>query len=263
MDMGIKGKVALVAASSMGLGRAAAEALAQEGVNVALCARDQERLLRTVGEIHDSTGVKVIGVQADVSVSDDLVHLVDEVNRQLGSVDILVNNAGGPPYSHSFMISDDDWRMALELNLMSAVRLSRLVLPDMRKNLWGRIINITSIAAKEPREGMMLSNSVRAAVHGFAKTLANEVAPFGITVNSVLPGSTRTYRIESLAAAQAKEKGISLDEATSIYTRVIPVGRLGKPEEFGSLVAYLASQQAAFITGTSIAVDGGTIQSIF
>jgi 3-oxoacyl-[acyl-carrier protein] reductase len=263
MDLGIAGKTALVAASSMGLGRACAEALACEGVHVAICGRGERNLLKAVEDMRRNHRVNILGVKADVSKVQDLKILVERVNSELGMPDILVNNAGGPPYAYFDQITDADWDQALQLNLFSAVRLTRLVLPEMTNKKWGRIINITSMAAKEPVDGMMLSNSVRAAVHGFAKTLSREVAAYGITVNCVLPGSTRTTRIENLARVKAKQMQISFEAALKSYADPIPVGRLGEPSELGDLVAYLSSQQASFITGTSILVDGGTLRFVF
>lgn len=262
MDLGLKGRVALVCASSRGLGRAAAEALAAEGVELILCARGEPDLMSTAASI-ETTGVRVVPVVADLSVPDEIERVVTTGREALGPIEILVTNTGGPPAGPFESHSADDWRRAVEQNLDSVVNLCRAVLPDMKAAGFGRIVNVTSIAVKQPVDGLILSNSVRAAVTGFAKTLANEVAAFGITVNNVLPGFTRTERLEELAARIAEQKGVSEREAYAIWETEIPAGRLGQPSELASLIAFLASERAGYITGTSIPVDGGWIKSLF
>lgn len=240
MDLGLKGRVALVCASSRGLGRAAAEALAAEGVELILCARGEPDLMSTAASI-ETTGVRVVPVVADLSVPDEIERVVTTGREALGPIEILVTNTGGPPAGPFESHSADDWRRAVEQNLDSVVNLCRAVLPDMKAAGFGRIVNVTSIAVKQPVDGLILSNSVRAAVTGFAKTLANEVAAFGITVNNVLPGFTRTERLEELAARIAEQKGVSEREAYAIWETEIPAGRLGQPSELASLIAFLAS----------------------
>ncbi|MDQ3604861.1 MAG: SDR family oxidoreductase, partial [Gemmatimonadota bacterium] len=181
---------------------------------------------------------------------------------RFGQIDILVTNAGGPPAGPFEQHSAEAWRQAVRLNLESVLNLVRAVLPGMKERGWGRILNVTSIAVKQPVEGLILSNSVRAAVTGFARTLANEVAPFGVTVNNVLPGYTRTERLDELAGSISQRRGITTEEARAGWEREIPAGRLGEPREFAALAAFLASERASYITGTSIPVDGGWTRSL-
>jgi 3-oxoacyl-[acyl-carrier protein] reductase len=262
MDLGIRGKVALVAASSKGLGRAVAEELAAEGVNLVLCARGEETLRATAEAIRQSAKVKVVDVAADVSKPADGERVVKAAFDEFGRVDILVNNSGGPPSAPFENITAEMWESATQLLLASVVGLTRAVLPGMKQRRWGRILNVTSIAAKQPIAGLMLSNSLRAAVIGFARTLANEVAPFGITVNNLLPGYTKTDRVKELADAAEKKPEGSRDDVYSKWEREIPMGRLAEPREFAALAAFLASERASYITGSSIAADGGWIRSL-
>ena len=262
MDLGIRGKVALVAASRRGLGRASAEALAAEGVDLVLCARGADALGETAAHIRAAYGVRVVDVVADVASLDDVARVVAAAG-ELGPIAILVTNGGGPPAGPFESHGRDAWRDAVRTNLESVVELTRAVLPGMRERRWGRIINVTSIAVKQPVDNLILSNSVRAAVTGFARTLANEVAPFGITVNNVMPGYTRTARVDELAARNAQLRGTSASDEFATWERQIPMGRLGEPAEFGAMVAFLASERASFITAQSIAVDGGWIRSFY
>lgn len=262
MDLGIRGKVALVAASSRGLGRATAEALACEGVSLLLCARSEAALRATAEDIRRRTGVRVVDVVADIATPAGIADVVSAAERELGRVDILVTNAGGPPAGPFETHAPEAWAAALRTNLTSVVELVRGVLPGMRERRWGRIVNITSIAVKQPVDGLILSNSVRAAVTGFARTLANEVAPYGITVNNVMPGYTRTARVEELAARTASREGTTREAAFAAWEREIPMRRLGEPAEFGAMVAFLCSALASYTTGASIPVDGGWIRSL-
>jgi len=262
MDLGLRGKTALVAAASRGLGRAIAEALAAEGASLVICARGADALEQARDAIAQRTGVEVDAVAADVATDEGIARVWQLARDRLGQVDILVTNAGGPPSgpfeSHDWGV----WQEAVELTLRSAVELTRLVLPGMKERRWGRILNVTSIAVKQPVDGLMLSNSIRAAVTGFARTLANEVARYGVTVNSMLPGYTRTERVEQLNAATAAREGITIDDVARRIEAQIPMRRLGEPQEFAALAAFLASEQASYITGQSIAVDGGWIRSL-
>jgi len=262
MDLGLKGRVALVCASSRGLGRAAAEALASEGADLILCARGEPDLLEAAASI-EALGVRAVPIVADLSVPSEAARVVAEGRAALGPIEILVTNTGGPPAGPFESHSADDWHRAVEQNLDSVVNLCRAVLPGMKQAGFGRIVNVTSIAVKQPVDGLILSNSVRAAVTGFAKTLANEVASFGITVNNALPGYTRTERLVELAARIAKDKGVSEAEAYASWETEIPAARLGEPSELASLIAFLASDRAAYITGTSIPVDGGWIKALY
>jgi 3-oxoacyl-[acyl-carrier protein] reductase len=262
MDLGLNGKVALVAASSRGLGRAVAEELAAEGANLVLCARGPAALGETAEAIREATGVQVIDVAADLGKLADVEHVVAAALETFGRVDVLVTNTGGPPPGPFESHSREAWRDAVRHNLESVLDLTRAVLPGMKEHRWGRIINVTSIAVKQPVDNLILSNSVRAAVTGFARTLANEVAEYGITVNNVLPGYTRTQRLETLAERAAEQQGTSPAKALATWESQIPMRRLGEPHEFAALVAFLASERASYVTGTSIPIDGGWTRSL-
>ena len=262
MDLGLKNKVALVVASSRGLGRAVAEELAAEGASLLLCARDAETLAETAAAIAESSGAHVLAVPADVTVIDDIKRLVEAGIERFGRIDILVTNAGGPPAGTFDQLTREQWDDAIRLTLLSAVELARQVLPGMKERRWGRIINITSIAVKQPVDGLLLSNSLRAGLTGFARTLANEVAAEGITVNNVMPGYTRTERLVELLEFLAQKQGISIEEVRATWEKEIPMGRLGEPRELAATIAFLASERASNITGTSIQVDGGWIRSL-
>ncbi|MBV9928424.1 MAG: SDR family oxidoreductase [Acidobacteria bacterium] len=263
MDLGLRGKVALVAAASRGLGRAVAEELAAEGASLVLCARGAESLSKTCEEIGRASGVEVLGVAGDVSLAEDVSRVVGAALERFGRVDILVTNAGGPPAGTFDTLSPQDWEAATRLTLTSVLNLTRAVLPGMRERRWGRILNVTSIAVKQPVENLMLSNSLRAAVTGFARTLAGEVAADGVTVNNLLPGYTRTERVDELARSAAAREGVGEAEARSRWESQIPMRRLGEPREFAALAAFLASERASYITGTSVTVDGGWVRSLF
>jgi len=262
MDLGLKGRVALVAAASKGLGRATAEELAREGARVVICARGADALMATRDQIVSDTGAEVHAVAADMAEVHGIELVAREALGRFGHVDILVNNAGGPPSGPFERHPWSAWEDAVRLTLRSAVELTRLVLPGMRERRWGRVLNITSIAVKQPVDGLMLSNSIRSAVTGWARTLANEVARDGITVNCVLPGFTRTDRVESLNAATAAREGIDVAEVQKRTEAQIPMRRLGEPREFGAMMAFLASDRASYVTAQSIAVDGGWIKTL-
>lgn len=262
MDLGLKGKVALVAAASRGLGRAVAQELAAEGAALVLCSRSAETIKKTALEIAAATGADVLALTCDVSKADEVVRLVQSGLKRFGRIDILVTNAGGPPAGKFESFGQDQWEAATRLTLFSAIELARQVLPGMKERGWGRILNITSIAVKQPVDNLMLSNSLRAAVTGFARTLANEVATFGITVNNIMPGYTRTERVEELAGMMAEKEEITPAEFIARWEQEIPMRRLGDPREFAALAAFLVSERAGYITGTSIAVDGGWIRGL-
>jgi len=262
VNLGLRGKVALVAAASRGLGRAVADELAAEGADLVICARDPARLERTSEEIVAATGVAVLAKPTDVADPAAVERLVGEGIERFGRIDILVTNAGGPPAGPFESLTPAMWDAATRLTLGSTVAMTRAVLPGMKARRWGRIVNITSIAVKQPVDALMLSNSLRAAVTGFARTLATEVAPFGVTVNNALPGYTRTERVEQLAQASEARGGPSAEVVRRGWESQIPMARLGEAREFAALVAFLASERASYITGTSIAVDGGWIRSL-
>lgn len=248
----------MVAAASKGLGKAIAKRFASEGMNVAICARDERTLHTTAQEIAQHTGAAVLPVRADVTHSDDIRRFVAQTVERFGSLDVLVTNAGGPPPGNFFALEDSHWEDAFYLTLMSVVRLCREAIPHMQKRGGGRIINIASVSVKQPIENLILSNSLRLAVVGLAKSLANELAPMKITVNTVCPGPTQTERMEQLLRAMG-----NVEEARRFWTKDIPMGRMGQPEELADLVAFLASENARYITGTVIQVDGGLVKSIF
>lgn len=261
VDLGLKGRVALVAASSRGLGRACAAGFAREGADVAICARGKDDLRDTEAELI-SRGVRVHAAVADLSHGEDCRRFVLGAAEALGRVDILVNNCGGPPAGAFDTFTPDDYRAAVELNLMSTVQMSLAAVPLMRRGGWGRIVNLTSVAVKQPLDALVLSNTARTAVIGFAKTLANELAREGITVNTVCPGPALTDRIRSLAAQRAERDRMPVEQALQTYVTDIPMGRLGKPEEVAALVVFLASEPASFITGTTIQADGGMVRAL-
>lgn len=260
--MGLRGRVALVAAASRGLGRAIAGELAAEGCRLVICSRNAADIGKAATDMSRSHGVEVIGIPADVSRAEDVDTLVHHCLTSFGRVDILVTNAGGPPAGPFESHDMDRWRQTFDLTLASVINLVRAVLPGMKEQRWGRIINVTSIAAKQPVDGLILSNAMRAAVTGLARTLANETATHGITVNNILPGYTRTERVEALAASTAAATGKEAGEVRAIWEEQIPMKRLAEPREFAALAAFLASERASYITAQSIAVDGGWIRSL-
>ena len=257
MEYGLKGKTALVTASSRGIGKATAEALASEKCNIAICSRSKSDLIETSKEISTKYGIDPLWCICDLNKSTDIDNTYKAVKKEYGSVDILVNNCGGPVPGYFSELEENDWNHAYEQVLMSAVRFSKLVIPQMVKNKWGRIINITSISVKQPVDNLMLSNSLRAGVTGFAKSLSNEVAHHNITVNNVAPGLTLTNRLYELAVIEAKEKRKSHEEILMEMVKQVPMNRLGGPEEIAAVVLFLASNQASFVTGNTIQADGG------
>ncbi len=262
MDLGLKGRVAIVAAASQGLGRAVAEEFAREGCHVAICARTAADLKRAAAEIGKANGCEVFHQALDVTDAQRVRGFVEAVEKKFGRVDICVTNAGGPPAKKFLDITIEEWRTAVELTLMSSVYFAREVLPRMRRNRWGRLITITSVSVKQPIDGLLLSNSIRAGVAGLAKTLANEFGADGITVNNVCPGYTLTERLDELAEKQARMAGVTREDIFKDWSSQIPIGRLARPEEFSALIAFLASERASSINGTTIAVDGGWVKGL-
>lgn len=257
MDLGLKGRVAIVAAASRGLGKAVAMELAREGANLTIFSRNQSAIQMAGEEVRSVTGAQVLALAADVTRGEDLERVVQATVERFGRIDILFNNAGGPPPGTFEEFGDEAWQRAFELNLMSAVRLIRLVLPHMKQGGWGRIINSTSIAVKQPVPNLILSNTVRTGLVGMAKTLSNEVARYNITVNNVAPGRIYTERIAQLVADRAARQGKTVEQVRQEEEAEIPLGRYGRPEEYAAMVAFLASERASYITGCTILVDGG------
>lgn len=263
MDLGIRGRVALVGASGRGLGLATAKQLAMEGCNVAICDIDGSILEAALKEIRAANPhVQASAYEVDLTSAESIDRLVADVRRDLGLVSILITNSGGPPPGTFDAATDEKWLFAYQLTFLSAVRLIRAVLPDMMEQRWGRIINFTSRSLKEPIPNLIISNAVRLAVGGMAKTLAGEVAQYGITVNNLCPGPTTTDRAIELAAARGAKKGISVEEELAQTASRIPMGRLARPEEQAAAAAFLASDQAGYITGISLLVDGGAVGAL-
>jgi 3-oxoacyl-[acyl-carrier protein] reductase len=257
MDLGLKGCKAFVAGASKGLGKACAKSLANEGVRVFVCSRNVEELKKA------ATGVGAAGYSAaDVSQPAEVKRVMAEAIAGLGGLDILVTNAGGPPTGPFDKAGDGDWDIAYQLTLMSAVRMIREALPALKASGRGRIVNLTGYGVKEPMTDLVVSDSVRAGVTVMAKTIASDLAPFGITVNNIAPGPIMTDRLVAIHAARAKSLGITIDEQFKRFSETIPVRRMGQPEEVGDLCAYLCSLQAGYLTGQAIVVDGGVNRSI-
>jgi 3-oxoacyl-[acyl-carrier protein] reductase len=263
MDTGLKDKTVLITASSMGIGKAVAEMFAEEGCKIAISSRSKDNLLSTAQGLKDKFSIEPFWSVCDLNKQKDIENTFNAVSSQFGNIDILVNNCGGPVPGLFQQLDEEDWNNAYEQVLLSSVRFSKLVLPGMMANNWGRIINLTSISVKQPVDNLVLSNSLRAGVSGLTKTLSNEVAKFNITVNNVAPGMTLTRRLYELAVVEAKEKGKSHEEILVEMAKRIPLNRLAKPEEIASVVIFLASKQASYVTGVTIQVDGGYVKSIY
>ncbi|MDH3404997.1 MAG: SDR family oxidoreductase [Acidobacteriota bacterium] len=259
---GLEERVALVTGSSSGLGLAAARALAARGARIALSSRGGAKLDAARRGLA-ADGAEVIAVAADVSHQDDLEELVNEVEETLGPIDVLVPNGGGPAAKRALELDDADWQAAIPLALLFVPRLCRLVLPGMIRRGWGRIVAINSVSSRQPIPGLTLSNALRPAVLGYLKTLALEVAAAGVTVNAVLPGYTRTGRQIELATMRAEQTGEPLDEILDAPARDAAIGRLAEPEEIGAVVGFLCSPEASYVTGQSIAVEGGYAKGLF
>jgi 3-oxoacyl-[acyl-carrier protein] reductase len=263
MDLGLNDRVAVVAASSTGLGKAVALGLAREGAHLALCARTEATLLATADEIRRETGVEVFASAVDVTAHEQVARFVAEAAQRFGRIDICVANAGGPPSKTFADTTIEDWHRASELNLMSTVYLARETLPHMQQRRWGRFIAITSVTVKQPLEGLILSNSIRAGVSGLVKTLSVEYGPYNVLVNNVCPGFTATDRLMELADALSARKGVSPKEIEEGWASQAPLRRIGQPEEFANVVVFLASERSSYVTGASIAIDGGIVKGLY
>ena len=257
MDLGLNGKVALVAAASKGLGRAIAEELATEGATLGICARGEAGLNAARDAIAARTGATVHAIAADVGTPDGIAAVTRGMLERFGRIDVLIGNAGGPPSGTFETLDWAAWQAAVDLTLRSAVELTRAVLPGMRERGWGRVIHVTSLTVKQPIDGLLLSTSIRAAVTGFTRTLANEVAREGVTVNTLLPGYMNTERVVELAEATAQREGVPVAQVEQRQVAAVPMRRLGEPRELAALAAVLASERASYITGQAWIVDGG------
>jgi 3-oxoacyl-[acyl-carrier protein] reductase len=262
MELGLKGKAAIVGGSSRGMGKAIALALAQEGCDVAICARGEADLKATAEEIRSQTGARVLPLVCDMSNYDDIQRLVHQTAETFGRIDIVVNNAGGPPLGTFDDFSEEEWQKAVDQNFLSAVRTIREALPYLRRQ-GGRVINITSVAVKQPIDRLILSNAVRLGVVGMAKTLSREVAKEGITVNNVCPGNIATQRLLSIFEARAQRESRPFQEVLEEEKSRTPTGFLGEPADIAALVVFLASEKARYISGATIQVDGGSTTAVF
>jgi 3-oxoacyl-[acyl-carrier protein] reductase len=262
MDLGLKNRVALVAASSQGIGLATAEAFAAEGCRIAMCARNNVTLQAAAEKIKKQHGAEVLAEACDVGDADAVSRFVAAVATRFGAVDICVTNAGGPPAKGFLDTTADDWQRALEMNFLSTVYFAQNVIPHMQKRRWGRIITITSITTKQPVADLVLSNAARAAVVGLVKSLANEFGKDGILVNNVGPGFTATDRLKELATARSASSGKSEREILDSWAADAPVKRLGDPRELAETIVWLASDRASYITGQTVLVDGGMYKGL-
>ncbi len=261
MDFGLRGKIAIVLGASQGMGRAAARALGLEGCDLALAARKADVLGSAAQALQKECGVRVFHQSCDATKDEDRESFLAETLHRFERVDILVNNCGGPkPGTLKDAPTAEDWRDGFERSLMQVVKWSQAVMPYMKG--WGRIVNIVSTSVKQPIDGLLLSNSIRPGVIGFSKSASRDLAPMGITINSILPGSIRTDRTVELATHRSRKEGLSIEQVLEERAREIPAGRLGEPEEIGAAVAFLCSRQAAYITGASLVVDGGLTRAI-
>jgi 3-oxoacyl-[acyl-carrier protein] reductase len=265
MDLGLRGKTAIVAAASQGLGRGVARALAAEGANVVMFSRNQAAIEAAAADVQAAAaqGSRVVGVAADATSTADLERVVATASDSFGGADIVFNNAGGPKPGMFDTLTDDDWQGAFELNLMSAIRLTRLCLPAMRAKHWGRVITSTSSSVKQPLPTLMLSNAVRSATTAWSKTLSDQVAADGITVNTLAPGRIETPRIVQIDSDTAQRTGRSFEDIQRDSQLTIPLRRYGRPDEFGAAAAFLASEQAGYITGVTLLVDGGLFRGTY
>jgi 3-oxoacyl-[acyl-carrier protein] reductase len=266
MDLGLRGRVALVCAASQGLGKAAAMGFAREGAHVVICSRQKKVLDLAAKEIRAAAGEgpgQVVPLVADLTKPRQITAVVARTAKLFGRIDVLVTNAGGPPVGPFAGLDDATWEQGVALTLMSTVRMIRAVLPHMQKRKWGRIVNITSIAAKQPINDLIISSAIRPGILGLTRVLASQYAKDGVLVNSVAPGFMRTARMDQIGTSRAKETGITLDDYFAKQSRDIPMQRYGEPEELANMIVFLGSERASYITGTTMSVDGGLLKGLF
>lgn len=262
MDLGLRGRSVIVAASSEGIARAAAESFAAEGARVAMCSRDADKLTKAAEDLRSRYAVEVLAEPFDVTDRAAVERFVDHVAKRFGGVDVCVTNAGGPPAKMFLDTTEEEWKRAIDLNLMSTVHFARAVLPHMQKKKWGRIVTITSVSVRQPVYDLVYSNAVRAGVLGLVKSLSNEFGKDGITVNNVAPGFTATERLKDLAAKRAKATGASGEEYLERMGAEAALGRVGTAQEVADAIVWLASQRASYITGQTLLVDGGLYKGL-
>jgi 3-oxoacyl-[acyl-carrier protein] reductase len=262
MELGLKGRGVIVAASSQGMGRAAAELFAREGAQVAMCARTQKTLQEAADQIRAETGAEIYAEPLDVTDGAAVQRFVEQVSKRFGRLDVCVTNAGGPPAKNFLSVATEEWRKAVDLNFLSVVHLAKAVIPYMQRHRWGRIITITSISVKQPIDDLIMSNAVRAAVVGLVKSLSNEFGKDGILVNNVAPGYTATERLQELAGTRALAAGVSTEQIYQRWAAEIPVRRLADPKEVADVIVWLASERASYVTGQTLLVDGGIYRGL-
>ena len=262
MDLGLKGRGVIVAASSQGIGRAAADSFAREGAQVAMCARTESTLRQAADSIRQATGAEVLAEPVDVTDSGQVQRFVELVAKRFGRIDVCVTNAGGPPARNFLSLSPDEWRKAVDLNFLSVVHLAKAVIPYMQRHRWGRIVTITSVTVKQPVAELIMSNAVRAAVVGLVKSLSNEFGKDGILVNNVAPGYTATERLAELAQVRALAAGSSTEQIYQSWAAEIPLRRLGSPQDIADVILWLSSERAAYVTGQTILADGGLYRGV-
>lgn len=261
MDLGLTGKIALVTASSRGIGKAIAQGLAMEGCQVIICSRDKDNLLKTAQEIEAKTGQLIAPMQVDLCQKDSLQQFIERITNQFSTIDILVNNVGGMPYKRHYELNQEDWQQSFDLTFMSQVNIAEALIPQMKKQSWGRIIFVTSVAAKQP--GMLIAHSQRASVVAYAKTLANELGEYNILVNSICPSFAITDKFYEVADEVARRQENTREQVIQQWMKSVPLHRPASAEEVANLAVFLASEKASYITGTCIQVDGGFVKSLF
>lgn len=262
MDLGLKNRGVIVAGSSEGIGRAAAESFAREGAQVAMCARSEDRLRQAAAAIQSATGAEVYAVPLDVTDAPAVQRFTENVAKRFGRIDVCVANAGGPPAKNFLSVSTDEWRKAVETNFLSVIYMAKAVIPHMQRHRWGRIITITSVSVKQPVADLIMSNAVRAGVVGLVKSLSNEFGKDGILVNNVAPGYTATDRLKELAGVRALAAGSQVEDVYGAWSAEIPLRRVGQPIEIAEAIVWLASERASYITGQTLLVDGGIYRGL-